>query len=101
MYLMVSGLLRGLETLASQSAWNNPDTIWITLAAQFHRLFVNRRAYTLQSFKPHPEMNRHYYFRPKAAPDRPAPGLNLEILRQHLAGDLTVGLSGPSPSEPG
>src|SRR5471030_2314015 len=31
MCLMVSGLLRGLETFASQSAWNNPDTIWITL----------------------------------------------------------------------
>jgi hypothetical protein len=31
MCLMVSGLLRGLETFASQSAWNDPDTIWITL----------------------------------------------------------------------
>jgi hypothetical protein len=31
MCLIVSGLLRGLETFASQSAWNNPDTIWITL----------------------------------------------------------------------
>jgi hypothetical protein len=31
MCLMVSGLLRGLETFASQSAWNNPDSIWITL----------------------------------------------------------------------
>jgi hypothetical protein len=29
--LMVSGLLRGLETFASQSDWNNPDTLWITL----------------------------------------------------------------------
>ena len=29
--LMVSGLLRGLETFAMQSAWNDPDTIWITL----------------------------------------------------------------------
>ena len=28
-------------------------------------LFVNRRAYTLQSVKPHPETGRHYYFRPK------------------------------------
>ena len=36
------------------------------MAAQFHRLFVNRRAYTLQSFKPHPDTGRHYYFRPKA-----------------------------------
>ena len=26
MCLMISGLLRGLETFASQSAWNNPDT---------------------------------------------------------------------------
>ena len=26
-----SGLLRGLETFASQSAWNTPDTIWVTL----------------------------------------------------------------------
>jgi hypothetical protein len=31
MCLMVSGLLRGLEMFAAQSAWNNPDTIWITL----------------------------------------------------------------------
>jgi len=31
MCLMVSGLLRGLETFTSQSGWNNPDTIWITL----------------------------------------------------------------------
>jgi hypothetical protein len=29
--LMVSGLLRGLETFASQTAWDNPDIIWITL----------------------------------------------------------------------
>ena len=29
------------------------------------RLFVNRRAYTLQSMRPHPESGRHYYFQPK------------------------------------
>jgi hypothetical protein len=28
------------------------------------RLFVNRRAYTMQSMRPHPESGRHYYFRP-------------------------------------
>jgi len=28
-------------------------------------LFVNRRAYTLQSMRPHPESGRHYYYRPK------------------------------------
>ena len=29
--LCVSGLLRALETFASQAAWNDPDLIWITL----------------------------------------------------------------------
>jgi hypothetical protein len=28
------------------------------------RLFVNRRAYTLQSMRPHPASGSHYYFRP-------------------------------------
>ena len=28
------------------------------------RLFVNRRAYTMQSMRPRPESGRHYYFRP-------------------------------------
>jgi hypothetical protein len=26
-------------------------------------LFVNRRAYTMQSLRPHPKTGRHYYFR--------------------------------------
>jgi hypothetical protein len=29
--LLVSGLLRGLETFASQAQWNNPDIVWTTL----------------------------------------------------------------------
>ena len=52
------------------------------MAAQFHRLFVNRRAYTLQSLKPHPDTGRHYYFRPKAREGQPPPALGLETLRQ-------------------
>ena len=67
------------------------------MAAQFHRLFVNRRAYTLQSFKPHPDTGRHYYFRPKARDGLSLPGLGLETLRQHLAGELTVGLYSINP----
>ena len=31
MCLMVSGILRGIETFATQAAWNNPDLVWITL----------------------------------------------------------------------
>ena len=30
----------------------------------YQRLFVNRRAYTMQSIRPHPETGQHYYFRP-------------------------------------
>src|ERR1041384_8476187 len=69
------------------------------MAAQFHRLFVNRRAYTLQSFRPHPETGRHYYFRPKAREGEPPPALSLETLRRHLAGELTLGLYLVNPKE--
>ena len=34
-------------------------------ADRFIKLFVNRRAYVLQSKRPHPESGRYYYFRPK------------------------------------
>ena len=35
-----------------------------TLVKEYFNLFVNRRAYTVQSFRPHPESGRHYYYRP-------------------------------------
>ena len=38
--LCVSGLLRALETVTSQAAWNDPDLIWITL----HCRSKNRRS---------------------------------------------------------
>lgn len=31
MCLMISGLLRGMETFTSQAAWDNPDLVWISL----------------------------------------------------------------------
>ena len=34
------------------------------LVNQYINLFVNRRAYTVQSFRPDPEKGRHYYYRP-------------------------------------
>ena len=67
------------------------------MAAAFHDLFVNRRAYTLQSMKPHPETERHYYFRPKARQGQHPPALSLETLRRHLAGELTLGLYSINP----
>ncbi len=32
-----------------------------SVVADYFRLFVNRRAYTLQSNRPRPESARHYY----------------------------------------
>ena len=29
--LMVSGILRGMETFSQQRAWNDPDVVWVTL----------------------------------------------------------------------
>ena len=34
------------------------------IVRNYQELFVNRRAYTVQSLRPHPETGRHYYFRP-------------------------------------
>jgi len=64
----------------------------------YQRLFVNRRAYTIQSIRPHPETGRHYYFRPsKKGTDAPLM-LTEGTIRQHLEGKITVGLYAINPS---
>src|SRR3974390_261068 len=64
----------------------------------YQRLFVNRRAYTMQSLRLHPESGRHYYFRPsKKGTDIPLM-LTDETIRQHLEGKITVGLYAINPS---
>lgn len=65
--------------------------------AAYWRLFVNRGAYTQQSFQPNPGNGRYYYFRPKTK----APGqrlrLNATTLRRHLEGAITIGLYAINP----
>jgi hypothetical protein len=64
----------------------------------YWRLFVNRRAYTLQSMRPHPASGRHYYFRPTEK-DTGAPlPLSEQTIRQHLEGEITIGLYAINPS---
>jgi hypothetical protein len=58
----------------------------------YWRLFVNRRAYVVQSPRPHPESGRHYYFRPKAGRNGAPLSLTEVIIRQHLEGRMTIGL---------
>jgi hypothetical protein len=64
----------------------------------YWRLFVNRRAYTLQSICPHPHTGRHYYFRPKEKGTERPLSLNEAMIRRHLEGDITVGLYAINPA---
>jgi len=64
---------------------------------EYWRLFVNRRAYVVQSPRPHPESGRHYYFRPKAGKGGAPLSLTEAIVRQHLEGRLTIGLYAMNP----
>jgi len=68
------------------------------LAREFSELFVNRRAYTIQSMRPHAESGRHFYYRPKSTAGGIPTGLSLEIVRQHLAGELTIGIYAINPA---
>lgn len=61
------------------------------------RLFLNRRVYTLQSARPHPETGRHYYFRPSHNRTGAPIELNANTIRRHLAGEITVGLYAINP----
>lgn len=60
-------------------------------------LFVNRRAYTLQSMRPHPESGRHYYYRPSNRESGGPLLLSDETVRDHLAGKITIGLYSINP----
>jgi predicted Zn-ribbon and HTH transcriptional regulator len=69
-----------------------------TVVADYLRLFVNRRAYTLQSNRPHPESGRHYYYRPKDKITGQELSLTLETIRRHLEGEITIGLYSINPA---
>ncbi len=68
------------------------------IVRDYFRLFVNRRAYTVQSTRPHPESGRHYYYRPTAKGTGQPLGLTYETLRRHLEGEITIALYAISPS---
>jgi len=64
----------------------------------YEKLFVNRRAYTMQSLHPHPESGRHYYFRPSRRGTNIPLLLTADTIRRHLEGQITVGLYAINPS---
>src|SRR6185437_10644913 len=62
------------------------------IVTRYSELFVNRRAYTIQSPTPDKETHRCYYFRPKEHPS-----LSRAVLRNHLEGAITIGLYAINP----
>jgi hypothetical protein len=83
------------QDIAMQSSVNNLSSIvaqsGLEIARRYCTLFVNRLAYTLQSWKA-AENGKHYYFRPKNNRQ-----LTLEMIRDHLAGRRTIGLYSLNP----
>ena len=70
----------------------------LDMAQEFSELFVNRRAYTIQSMRPHPESGRHYYYRPKPRDGGEPVELTVETVRRHLAGEMTIGIYAINPA---
>ena len=52
----------------------------------------------MQSSRPHPESGRHYYFRPKAKGTGEELSLTAATIRQHLEGEITIGLYAINPA---
>lgn len=77
---------------------NGPIRASPAIVADYERLFVNRGAYTLQSFRPSPDSGRHYYFRPKASGTGKELTLTARTIRRHLEGELTIGLYAINPA---
>jgi hypothetical protein len=67
------------------------------MVRRFQELFVNRRAYAVQSARPHPESGRHYYYRPTNRATGEALGLTDETIRKHLEGEITIALYSINP----
>ncbi len=61
-------------------------------------LFVNRRAYTLQSIRPHRENGHHYYYRPNDRESGAPLLLNEKTISDHLQGKITIGLYAINPT---
>ncbi|MGB9071088.1 MAG: hypothetical protein WCC22_00325 [Terriglobales bacterium] len=68
------------------------------LTKDYVRLFVNRRAYTVQSTRPDPESGRHYYYRPKERGSGAPLHLTEKTVGDHLEGKVTIGLYAINPS---
>ena len=78
--------------------WNLRVQASPIVVAEYLRLFVNRRAYALQSNRPHRKTGRHYYYRPTDKTTGQGLSLTPDTIRRHLEGGITIGLYAINPA---
>jgi hypothetical protein len=66
-------------------------------AADYLRVFANRRAYLRQSQFPNKETGRFYYYKACDRKSNEPVGIDLTTIRSHLSGRLTIGLYAINP----
>jgi hypothetical protein len=69
-----------------------------SVVADYFNLFINRRAYTLQSNRPHRKTGHHYYYRPTDKTTGQGLSLTPDTIRRHLEGEITIGLYAINPA---
>jgi len=68
-----------------------PGQVTMEIAARYFRLFVNRLAYTVQSYRPDSK-GKHYYYRPRGQRQ-----LTRATIGEHLNGQITMGIYALNP----
>ena len=66
-------------------------------AAEFFATFVNRRAYVRQSHFPSKKSGRFYYYKAVQRNSKELLALDVDTVRAHLAGHLTIGIYSIAP----
>jgi hypothetical protein len=69
-----------------------------SVVAEYFHFFINRRAYTIQSNRPHWVSSRHYYYRPTDKKTGQGLSLTLDTINRHLEGEITIGLYAINPA---
>jgi hypothetical protein len=78
--------------------WNLRLRASANVVGDYLRLFVNRRAYTLQSNRPHRKTGHHYYYRPTDKKTGQGLSLTPDTIRRHIEGEITIGLYAINPA---
>jgi hypothetical protein len=96
--------MAALATLAAASippkpTYRRAPLLFVTeaQAREYFGWFVNRKAYVRQSHKPGDRSAKYYYYRVFDKDTKEPIGLDVETIRKHLAGNLTVGLYSINP----